>query len=278
MRVFNHVENNAPPAGSLQPNMVYMVAKQVPAFANDWTKEMIKCDGTSFAAPEVSGMLEYVWRKNPDLTSGQILDSFYSTLLKKGKDSIIPQERKGSQVSTSHLFIEDVIKAGNAMKSKNYDLTGEWTGTYKLHYVDNEAFKCITDTEVPVDICITQKCKKVSGIINFPKGITGKTWSPEPDAICLGISVGCSGGPGGQCSAFDGRIINDTVSFSTFTVNGGSYVTNPYITSDKGDSYARIKDEKDIYFNFTSYGSSGRNSYSSSMGNFEVHRISKTCN
>ena len=113
--------------------------------------------------------------------------------------------------------------------------------------------------------------------INFPSGIAGKTWSPEPGAICLGISVGCSGGPGGQCSAFDGRIINDTISFSTFTINGGSYVNKPYITSDKGYSNAVIENEDDIYFNFTSYGSSGRTSYSSSTGNFTVHRISKIC-
>lgn len=274
---FNHNVINTPPEEGVRPDMVYMVAKNVSAYANDWKKEMIKCHGTSFAAPEVAGMLEYVWRKNPDLNSGQILESFYSTLLKKGKDSIIPQERKGSQVSTSPLFIEEVIKAGDAMKTKNYNITGKWSGTYKSHYVDNEAFMCITDTEVPVDICITQKCKKVSGIINFPNGITSKTSSPEPGAICLGVSVGCSGGPGGQCSAFDGRIIDDAISFNTFTINGGSYMNNPYITSDKGFSHATIEDEDNIYFDFKSYGSSGRNSYSSSIGNFTVHRISKTC-
>ena len=53
------------------------------------------CTGTSFAAPEVSRVVDYIWSQNPNLTSEQMIDTFKQALASSGSGNRLPQDTNG---------------------------------------------------------------------------------------------------------------------------------------------------------------------------------------
>jgi hypothetical protein len=89
---FNHLNDNT------SQNMVYARAENV---------YPVGCSGTSFAAPEVSSVIDTVWLQASNYTSAQILKAFRLTLAKSATNNVIPTDAKG-KVTTN--FINQVVQ------------------------------------------------------------------------------------------------------------------------------------------------------------------------
>jgi hypothetical protein len=90
---YNHLNDNS------VPNMVYARADNV------WP---VGCDGTSYAAPEVSSALDAIWLRATNATSAQLLKAFHRTLATTATNNVIPFDAKG-KVTTN--FINQVVQA-----------------------------------------------------------------------------------------------------------------------------------------------------------------------
>jgi len=103
-RDFNHLTDNT------VPNMVY---------ARAWAVQ--GCNGTSFAAPEVTSVLDTIWSQATNKTSAQILAAFHQAM---GTNNIIPAGATG-RVTTN--FINQVV--GLLTNSFTIEITTAGTGT-----------------------------------------------------------------------------------------------------------------------------------------------------
>jgi hypothetical protein len=79
---FNHAGDSSLP-------IVYAPSDNVNIY-NPTTSTMTECSGTSFAAPEVSAALDYIWSANPALNASQVTDAFDKALAEMGKNKVIP--------------------------------------------------------------------------------------------------------------------------------------------------------------------------------------------
>lgn len=113
---FNHLADNT------QPNIIYACGNDVPIYDKDG-KLVAKCGGTSFAAPQVTSALDYIWSKNPGLTANQVLQAFDKTLADRNANNVMPQVG----CKTSLDFLDAVV-----IKSKNmYPNSSAYTLTIK---------------------------------------------------------------------------------------------------------------------------------------------------
>ena len=277
---FNHIKVNSLPKGSIHPSMVYAVGDSVPIFDGDEYPK-VHCAGTSFAGPQVAAVMDYIWRRVPSLTSAQVIEAFDQALMEMGNETRIPQMEQENDMELEYdndiyilpKFIERAVQL--AKQKTTTSLTGTWEGTFNAHSVSQEGWTCITETEAPIKICMTQMCQNVTGVITFPEGLNGKTTSPEEGAFCP-PSIGCSGGAGGQCSEFTGTYSKENIKLSLLTLNGGSYVYNPLIPQEKVQSSASVSGNTTV-FNFSSSGSSGTYSGSGTKGTFTAKKVSNIC-
>jgi hypothetical protein len=95
---FNHLADNS------SNNMVYARSVDVQVLPTDPSQT---CDGTSFAGPEVASVLDYIWSKNTDLTSEQVINAFDQALKEMGTDNIIPQDENGY---TTQVFLDHAVQ------------------------------------------------------------------------------------------------------------------------------------------------------------------------
>lgn len=79
---FNHAGDSSLP-------IVYAPSDNVNIY-NPVTSTMTECSGTSFAAPEVSAALDYIWSANPSLNASQVTEAFDKALAEMGKNKVIP--------------------------------------------------------------------------------------------------------------------------------------------------------------------------------------------
>jgi hypothetical protein len=79
---FNHAGDSSLP-------IVYAPSDSVNIY-NQATSTMTECSGTSFAAPEVSAALDYIWSANPSLNASQVTEAFDKALAEMGRDKVIP--------------------------------------------------------------------------------------------------------------------------------------------------------------------------------------------
>jgi hypothetical protein len=86
-------------------NMVYARARGVQA--GDF-----KCDGTSYAAPEVSRVLDFVWSRNPKLTAAQVTDAFDQAIAEGWYQGVLPQDADGL---TSQWFVDRFMEIAKSM-------------------------------------------------------------------------------------------------------------------------------------------------------------------
>lgn len=63
------------------------------------------CDGTSFAAPEVASVLDYVWSRRPELGSAEILKALREALA-ANNTALVPQDANGR---TMQAFLDQVV-------------------------------------------------------------------------------------------------------------------------------------------------------------------------
>ncbi|HLC65158.1 MAG TPA: hypothetical protein VJI46_03485 [Candidatus Nanoarchaeia archaeon] len=272
---YNHLKVNSLPKGTIHPSMVYAIGDSIPVYDSSGGKKL-RCQGTSFAAPQVAAVMEYIWRRAPALISSQVIESFDQALLEMGNETRIPQkipEDDENDIYIDTAFIERAVKI--AKQKGPGSLGGTWEGNFISHSVSQEGWTCITDVSTPIKICMAQKCQNVTGVITFPEGLNGKTTSPEEGAFCP-PGIACSGGPGGQCSEFTGTLSNDNIKLSLLTLNGGSYVYNPLTPQEKAQSSASVSGNTTNFY-FSSSGSSGAQSLSQTVGSFTAKKISDRC-
>jgi hypothetical protein len=93
---FNHLADNS------VPNMVYARAINV---------QPNGCDGTSFAGPEVTSVLDAIWAQTPKATSAKVLAAIYRVLAQTGTNNIIPADANG-KVTTN--FINNAVTLINS--------------------------------------------------------------------------------------------------------------------------------------------------------------------
>lgn len=65
----------------------------------------MRCSGTSFSTPEISGLLDYIWSLNPQLTSEQVMKAFDQALAEYNT-RVVPHDRSGF---TGNDFIDRVM-------------------------------------------------------------------------------------------------------------------------------------------------------------------------
>jgi len=95
----NHLKDNSVKDNSA-PNMVYSRGKNVPIIDGG---VVAICDGTSFAAPEVSAVLDYMWSRAPGLTATQLVEAFHQALSDQGENNALPQNSAGQ---TNQAFLD----------------------------------------------------------------------------------------------------------------------------------------------------------------------------
>ena len=116
---FNHLLDNS------GHNMAYSQAKGVPVCNPDGSI-VATCKGTSYAAPEVAAVLDYIWARNPTLTSAQLMDVFDTALGESGQDNVLPQEGCG----TKQAFLDRAVEiAREKHKTGTYAITIKRIGT-----------------------------------------------------------------------------------------------------------------------------------------------------
>jgi hypothetical protein len=116
---YNHLDDNT------VQNMVYARAQNVSG-----------CSGTSFAAPEVTSVLDAIWSQATNKTSAQVLTAFYQVLSQTGTNNIIPADSTG-KVTTN--FINQVVTLLNS--------TETYVGTATYNYANSTSS---FDTPCPV--------------------------------------------------------------------------------------------------------------------------------
>ncbi len=79
---------------------------------------LTRCSGTSFAAPQVAAILEYIWRSNPSLKSYQVIDAFNKALAEQGVDGVIPQTAEGAIWVTKQAFLDRMIEIAREMAGR----------------------------------------------------------------------------------------------------------------------------------------------------------------
>lgn len=88
-------------SGTDPSTIVYGLGNDVPI------RPGIFCTGTSFSAPEISGVLDHLWAANPQLTARQIIDAFDDTLAQTGSN-VVPHDTDGS---TTQSFLDAATSA-----------------------------------------------------------------------------------------------------------------------------------------------------------------------
>ncbi|MFZ0034543.1 MAG: GLUG motif-containing protein [Sedimentisphaerales bacterium] len=80
----SHLSDNS----GFPPDMVYARGRGVHVGTS-------LCDGTSFAGPEVSAVLDYIWKQNPFMTSDKVVEIFRNVVYEQGSDNKVPQDANG---------------------------------------------------------------------------------------------------------------------------------------------------------------------------------------
>lgn len=99
----NHLINNSLNADGVN-DVVYTRGVNVAVNATD------KCSGTSFAAPEVASVLDYIWSRNPGLSADQVVTAFKRALAELGTNGVVPQDTNG--FTTQNFLDRAVTLAG----------------------------------------------------------------------------------------------------------------------------------------------------------------------
>jgi hypothetical protein len=94
----NHLVNNT------YPDMVYSLGDGVNVTNAGHT---VSCSGTSFATPEVSGIIDYIWSKYPSLNASQIVSAFQWAVMDVGVNGTLPQDSTGH---TNQSLIDAAIE------------------------------------------------------------------------------------------------------------------------------------------------------------------------
>jgi hypothetical protein len=103
----NHITDNS------KNDVAYARGERAEIY-NPATGTTTMCDGTSFAAPEVSAVLNEIWMSNPTLTSEQVINAFNQALSELGVDGVLPQDEFGE---TPVSFIERAVEIGGILAS-----------------------------------------------------------------------------------------------------------------------------------------------------------------
>lgn len=132
------------------PNMIYSCGENINIYDEN-KKFLASCSGTSFAAPEVASVLDYLWSKQPKLNANQLLSVFDKTLADFNSKNILPQEDK----KTTQAFL-DAVLANSKIMYRNLSL---YTLTVKRMDEYYEAFSVSPMGYVEfnncMDICYT---------------------------------------------------------------------------------------------------------------------------
>ncbi|VVB65530.1 Uncharacterised protein [Candidatus Gugararchaeum adminiculabundum] len=90
---YNHLNDDSIPEGSTHPSMVYSLGNEVTIFGGPNSNIASGvCSGTSYAAPEVSAVLDYIWKQAPGLSASEVVDAFDQALDELGNGNTLPQQ------------------------------------------------------------------------------------------------------------------------------------------------------------------------------------------
>jgi hypothetical protein len=86
------------------------------------------CSGTSFAAPEMARVLDYVWRQVPSLTSEQLMQALDQSLAEESIRAI-PQDPTTGWATNA--FLNKTVNKGKIIAGIASPFEGTWLGTYE---------------------------------------------------------------------------------------------------------------------------------------------------
>jgi hypothetical protein len=216
---FNHVANNA------TGHMVYARGVDVEVGGTF-------CDGTSFAAPEVTSVLDAIWALHPELTATQVLEAFMQALAEMGEDGVLPQDETGR---VPQFFIDRAaFLAGPQVPATSIaDFNGTYTGGYSgVALIEDEVAGIVTQ---PIG----------GGVAFSVAGGSISVTAPIPGSGSVALtgdgSLEASGGggvfgEGAACSFSATFVLSPTLHVSA---GGGWFCTLPNGTASGGWSAAR---------------------------------------
>jgi hypothetical protein len=121
------------------------------------------CSGTSFAAPEVSRVLDLMWSKTPTLSSDKLVDAFHQALAEMGTNNVIPQDANGF---TTQAFLDRAVSVALGGPTQ-----GSFSGSGPFANTLND---CTFNVSLSGNIALT--LSQVNGTVQGSAHVTG-SWS-----------------------------------------------------------------------------------------------------
>lgn len=148
------------------------------------------CSGTSYAAPEVGSILEYLWSRNPTKTSEQILKAIKQALA--SRNGAIPQDANGL---TTQAFLDEVLNilTPPTCSSFTYSAWGSCLigGTQSRTVTSSLPANCVGGSPV-----ITQSCIYSAPACSYSYSLWGSCINNVQTRSVIGSSPqGCVGTP-----------------------------------------------------------------------------------
>lgn len=166
-KVHNHLKNND------AQDIVYSLGEDVTIFDGNSAKAV--CTGTSFAAPEVSAVLDHIWSKAPGLKATQVIESFNQALREQGKNNTIPE----NVIGTKQTFLDRAVAIAKAKLAGTVVPKTDDSGSPSVD-ITNKA----PEVSVAVDQTVTLSGDSVEALVQYtvtddglPSGQTTSEWS-----------------------------------------------------------------------------------------------------
>jgi hypothetical protein len=118
LKKYNHLTDNT------GRNMAYARGEDV--FATP-------CSGTSYAGPEITSVVDAIWRTNPNFSSDKIIEAFYQVLHTLGTGNVVPMDGNGL---VTNAFINLATEYLATLPQPEPRVVEVWEGTAVYHDVD----------------------------------------------------------------------------------------------------------------------------------------------
>lgn len=199
---FNHLTYNQ----GFPPEMIYALSDDVPVSRGN--EVVAVCSGTSFSTPEVSAILDYIWRQVPDVTAKDLKSAMFGAL---GGGLVIPLKNG----LTDPDYIRRVVEIAKEKASTTIDFNGAWTGT-AIEYLNGPEGSfpagCNIEQSIRYDITETNGILDGTATVTLTK-VTGCSPVMGSETVGKTMSARLTGTASGNTAAFSYDVVDCTATF-----------------------------------------------------------------
>lgn len=196
---FNHLTHNR----GVPPGMIYALGDDVPVSRQN--EVVAVCSGTSFSTPEVSAILDYVWREVPDVTAKDLKSAMFEAI---GGGVVIPLKNG----LTDPDYLRRVVEIAKKKASANIDFNGAWTGT-AIEYLNGPEGSfpvgCNIEQLIRYDITETGGALNGTATVTLTK-VTGCSPVMGSETVGKTMSATLTGTTSGNSATFSYDVVDGT--------------------------------------------------------------------